>query len=205
MGKWDVFMGGGKGRDYVEKADGKYAYFMEAAPIEYIVERYCNLTQVGGLLDNKGYAIATKKGSPLRNPLSQAILKLQEDGILHQLKERWWKQKGGGQCIAKSSSSLAELGLKNLGGVFLVLLGGSIVALLMAFCEFLYKIRKESKDENIMGVLLEDFKFAMMCQTSSKPTRSKSKSEKSLNGSRSFNDSKTGSSPRLETQYSGYY
>jgi ionotropic kainate glutamate receptor 2 len=50
------------GRDAVEKADGKYAFFMESATIEYITERLCNLTQIGGLLDNKGYGIATKKG-----------------------------------------------------------------------------------------------------------------------------------------------
>lgn len=50
------------GRDEVEAADGKYAFFMESATIEYITERYCNLTQVGGLLDSKGYGIATQKG-----------------------------------------------------------------------------------------------------------------------------------------------
>lgn len=50
-----------QGRDMVEKANGKYAYFMESASIEYITERFCNLTQVGGLLDNKGYGVATKK------------------------------------------------------------------------------------------------------------------------------------------------
>ncbi|XP_054153108.1 glutamate receptor ionotropic, kainate 2-like [Oppia nitens] len=199
----DVFMGGLAGRERVEADEGKYAYFMEAAPIEYIVERQCNLTQVGGLLDNKGYAIATRKGSPLRNPLSQAILKLQEDGVLYQLKERWWKQKGGGQCIAKSSSSLTELGLKNLGGVFLVLVGGSIVAVLMALCEFVYKVKKEVKEENFAIELMDDIKFAMRCQISSKPTRSKSK--RSLTGSRSFTGSRSESTPKLNSQLSGYY
>ena len=56
-----VFKKSRDGREEVERAEGKYAYFMEAAPIEYIIERYCNLTQVGGLLDNKGYGIATRK------------------------------------------------------------------------------------------------------------------------------------------------
>ena len=32
---------------------GKYAYFMESASIEYTVERKCQVTQIGGLLDNK--------------------------------------------------------------------------------------------------------------------------------------------------------
>jgi glutamate receptor, ionotropic, invertebrate len=48
-----------EGIERVEK--GNYAFLMEAASIEYIVERRCNLTQIGGLLDSKGYGIAVKK------------------------------------------------------------------------------------------------------------------------------------------------
>ena len=39
-----------------------YAFFMEAASIEYHIERYCDLKQLGGLLDSKGYGIALPKG-----------------------------------------------------------------------------------------------------------------------------------------------
>ena len=39
-----------------------YAFFMEAAAIEYHIERNCDLKQLGGLLDNKGYGIALPKG-----------------------------------------------------------------------------------------------------------------------------------------------
>lgn len=47
------------GREKVENSN--YAYLMESTSIEYIIERHCNLTQVGGLLDDKGYGIAMKK------------------------------------------------------------------------------------------------------------------------------------------------
>lgn len=43
-----------------------YAFLMESASIEFLVERNCNLTQIGGLLDNKGYGIVTVKNSPFR-------------------------------------------------------------------------------------------------------------------------------------------
>lgn len=66
-----------------------YAFFMEAAAIEYAVERVCNFTQIGGLLDSKGYGIATRRGSPIRHALSRGILKLQEKGVLVTLYERW--------------------------------------------------------------------------------------------------------------------
>lgn len=38
-----------------------YAFFMESSSIEYIVERECDLAQIGGLLDQKGYGIAMRK------------------------------------------------------------------------------------------------------------------------------------------------
>ena len=80
-----------EGRERVSREN--YAFLMESASIEYIIERNCNLTQIGGLLDSKGYGIATRKDSPYRSLLSQAILQLQESGVLHTLKDRWWKQK----------------------------------------------------------------------------------------------------------------
>lgn len=41
---------------------GGYAYLMESTSIEYITQRSCDLMQVGGLLDSKGYGIATPMG-----------------------------------------------------------------------------------------------------------------------------------------------
>lgn len=49
--------------DGVSKAkQGNYAYLMESSTIEYIVQRHCEVTQVGNKLDQKGYGIAMKKG-----------------------------------------------------------------------------------------------------------------------------------------------
>lgn len=61
--KPSVYTGGNaEGVERVRKEDGMYAYFMEAAAIEYNVERKCDLRQLGGLLDSKGYGIALPKG-----------------------------------------------------------------------------------------------------------------------------------------------
>ena len=57
--------GNQEGLDRVIKEDGAYAFFMEGASIEYNVERNCELTQIGGLLDSKGYGIALPKGDKL--------------------------------------------------------------------------------------------------------------------------------------------
>lgn len=47
-----------EGVERVIKGKGNYAFLMESTSIEYVVERNCDLTQVGGLLDSKGYGIA---------------------------------------------------------------------------------------------------------------------------------------------------
>jgi ionotropic glutamate receptor len=73
---------------------GAYAFLMESTVLDYVVQRDCNLTQIGGLLDSKGYGIATPKGSPWRDHLSLAILELQEKGTIQMLYNKWWKNTG---------------------------------------------------------------------------------------------------------------
>ncbi|XP_052755260.1 glutamate receptor ionotropic, kainate 2 isoform X3 [Galleria mellonella] len=140
-----------EGEERVMRGKGSYAYLMESTTIEYVVERNCDLTQVGGMLDSKGYGIAMPPNSPYRTAISGAVLKLQEEGKLHILKTKWWKEKrGGGSCrdeTSKSSSTANELGLANVGGVFVVLMGGMGVACVIAVCEFVWKSRKVAVDE----------------------------------------------------------
>ncbi|XP_076630842.1 kainate-type ionotropic glutamate receptor subunit 1D isoform X3 [Colletes latitarsis] len=142
-----------EGVERVIKGKGSYAFLMESTSIEYVIERNCDLTQVGGLLDSKGYGIAMPPNSPYRTAISGAILKLQEEGKLHLLKTRWWKEKrGGGSCrdeTLKSSSTANELGLANVGGVFVVLMGGMGIACVIAVCEFVWKSRKVAIEERI--------------------------------------------------------
>ena len=47
-----------EGIDRVSKDNGNYAFLMESSSVEFIIERKCELTMVGGLLDTKGYGIA---------------------------------------------------------------------------------------------------------------------------------------------------
>lgn len=50
---------------------------------------------------------------------------------------------------SKSSSTANELGLANVGGVFVVLMGGMGVACVIAVCEFVWKSRKVAVDERV--------------------------------------------------------
>ncbi len=75
-----------KGPDGVARAKkGGYAYMMESPTVDFNVEndKKCELMQIGGLLDSKGYGLGMKKGSPLTEPLSLAILDMKETDEYH--------------------------------------------------------------------------------------------------------------------------
>lgn len=93
------------------------------------------------------------EGSPYRTPLSSAILKLQESGTLHVLKDRWWRQRhGGGMCSkdeTNTAGSASALSLANVGGVFVVLGAGLGTACIVAIVEFIWKSRKIDSEERV--------------------------------------------------------
>ncbi|XP_065566794.1 glutamate receptor ionotropic, kainate 2-like [Artemia franciscana] len=166
-----------EGVERVQNSNGLYAFLMESSSIEFQIERKCDLTQIGGQLDFKGYGIALKPGSPYRSIMNEAILKLQETNRLLILKNRWWKEKrGGGRCKdeASGSGAASELALANVGGVFLVLVCGMSVGAIVAVLESLFKIwRNCSNDKTIdfKQELKEEMKFVLKCAGNTKPVR----------------------------------
>uniref|UniRef100_A0A8C2PQR4 Glutamate receptor n=1 Tax=Cyprinus carpio TaxID=7962 RepID=A0A8C2PQR4_CYPCA len=131
----------------VRKSKGKYAYLLESTMNEYIEQRKpCDTMKVGGNLDSKGYGIATPKGSSLRNAVNLAVLKLNEQGLLDKLKNKWWYDKGEcGSGGGDSKEKTSALSLSNVAGVFYILVGGLGLAMLVALVEFCYKSRAEAK------------------------------------------------------------
>uniref|UniRef100_A0A8C6V100 Glutamate receptor n=1 Tax=Neogobius melanostomus TaxID=47308 RepID=A0A8C6V100_9GOBI len=123
-----------------------YALIMESTTIDYITQRNCNLTQVGGLFDSKGYGIGTPLGSPYRDKISIAILNILEDGRLHMLKEKWWS---GSSCLDEERRETGPMGIQNLGGIFIVLASGLVLSVFVAIAEFIYKLRKTAEREQV--------------------------------------------------------
>lgn len=80
---------------------------------------------------------------------------MQEEGKLHQLKEKWWIEKNpsAGDCDADSGegSDTPELGMDNVGGVFLVLGAGLIVAIIVGIIDFMWNIRQIAIDETVIS------------------------------------------------------
>ncbi|XP_043850555.1 glutamate receptor ionotropic, kainate 3 isoform X8 [Dromiciops gliroides] len=130
-----------------------YALLMESTAIEYITQRNCNLTQIGGLIDSKGYGIGTPMGSPYRDKITIAILQLQEEDKLHIMKEKWWRGNG---CPEEENKEASALGIQKIGGIFIVLAAGLVLSVLVAVGEFIYKLRKTAEREQgiTAGLLL---------------------------------------------------
>uniref|UniRef100_A0A663M6F8 Glutamate ionotropic receptor AMPA type subunit 3 n=1 Tax=Athene cunicularia TaxID=194338 RepID=A0A663M6F8_ATHCN len=131
----------------VRKSKGKFAFLLESTMNEYIEQRKpCDTMKVGGNLDSKGYGVATPKGSALRNAVNLAVLKLNEQGLLDKLKNKWWYDKGEcGSGGGDSKDKTSALSLSNVAGVFYILVGGLGLAMMVALIEFCYKSRAESK------------------------------------------------------------
>ncbi|XP_034937984.1 glutamate receptor ionotropic, kainate 2 [Chelonus insularis] len=171
--------------------EGNYAFLMESTMLDYAVQRDCNLTQIGGLLDSKGYGIATPKGSPWRDKISLAILELQEKGVIQILYDKWWKNTGD-VCNRdeKSKENKANaLGVENIGGVFVVLLCGLALAILVAILEFCWNSKKNSQpDRSLCAEMASELRFALCCGSQQRPI-AKNRKQGSLD-------------PTLRTQYS---
>uniref|UniRef100_A0A674HPT3 Glutamate receptor n=1 Tax=Taeniopygia guttata TaxID=59729 RepID=A0A674HPT3_TAEGU len=119
--------------------NSKYAFLLESTMNEYHRRHNCNLTQIGGLLDTKGYGIGMPLGSPFRDEITLAILQLQENNRLEILKRKWWE---GGHCPKEEDHRAKGLGMENIGGIFVVLVCGLVVAILVAVMEFVWSTRR---------------------------------------------------------------
>ncbi|XP_051521210.1 glutamate receptor ionotropic, kainate 4-like isoform X2 [Myxocyprinus asiaticus] len=144
--------------------NSNYAYLLESTMNEYYRQRNCNLTQIGGLLDTKGYGIGMPLGSVYRDEFDMAILKLQEENRLEILKRIWWD---GGKCPKEENQRAKGLGMENIGGIFVVLVCGLLVAIFMAVLEFVWMLHHTPGTElSVCEEMLRELQGIMLCQDS---------------------------------------
>ncbi|NXX54191.1 GRIK4 protein, partial [Scopus umbretta] len=149
--------------------NSNYAFLLESTMNEYYRQRNCNLTQVGGLLDTKGYGIGMPVGSAFRDEFDLAILQLQENNRLEILKRKWWE---GGKCPKEEDHRAKGLGMENIGGIFVVLICGLIVAIFMAMLEFLWSLRHSEQSEvSVCQEMVTELRNIILCKDSFHPRR----------------------------------
>ncbi|XP_038214236.1 glutamate receptor ionotropic, kainate 2-like [Zerene cesonia] len=152
----------------------QYAFFAESTTIEYTIERNCEVTMVGELLDNKGYGIAMKKNSQYRHSMNLALLNLQESGVLREMKHRWWKEKhGGGACQPNADPSNDELTMRNFLGLFLVLVVGCALGIVVSCCDLAWTAWRRPRDPaaSFAASYWAELRFVFRFDQSEKPVR----------------------------------
>ncbi|KAK7907724.1 hypothetical protein WMY93_016336 [Mugilogobius chulae] len=140
-----------------------YAFLTESTTIEFVTQRNCNLTQIGGLIDSKAYGVGTPMGSPYRDKITIAILQLQEEGKLHMMKEKWWRGNG---CPEEESKEASALGVQNIGGIFIVLAAGLVLSVFVAVGEVLYKSKQNAHMEkrSFCSAMMDELRVSLKCQ-----------------------------------------
>ncbi|XP_022250306.1 glutamate receptor 4-like [Limulus polyphemus] len=146
----------------VRESKGKYAYLLESTTNDYINEREpCDTMKVGRNLDAKGFGVATPLGSNLRDRLNLAVLSLKENGDLARLKNKGCTTDSGKWKVSRviyiyiyistgctsdsgKDSSQNELTLSNVAGCFFILIGGLVIAMLVALLDFCFKAKAEA-------------------------------------------------------------
>uniref|UniRef100_A0A1A8RRP3 Glutamate receptor, ionotropic, kainate 4 n=1 Tax=Nothobranchius rachovii TaxID=451742 RepID=A0A1A8RRP3_9TELE len=103
-------------------------------------------------------------GSVYRDEFDLAILKLQEDNRLEILKRKWWD---GGKCPKEEDHRAKGLGMENIGGIFVVLVCGLLVAIFMAVLEFVWMLKQTPGNEQSMcEEMLRELHGIVLCHDS---------------------------------------
>ncbi|RWS04277.1 glutamate receptor-like protein [Dinothrombium tinctorium] len=99
------------------RSDPNFVFVMEqVANDDYQQQLPCDLINIGETVIERGYGLATPIGSHLGLLLNQVLLDLQEEGVLRELRKKWWTKKilcDVSECVFLYKSKF-PLGIKNL-------------------------------------------------------------------------------------------
>jgi len=97
----------------VRQSDGRYAFITEGTTADYWVLRQpCDLVKVDGKMDTRHYALAVRHNYQLKAKLNEALTQMKKDGVLKQLKRKWWDERSecsGATNVISSWSLLSAL------------------------------------------------------------------------------------------------
>ncbi|TRY94791.1 hypothetical protein DNTS_035659 [Danionella cerebrum] len=110
------------------------------------------------------------RGSPFRDEITLGILQLQENNRLEILKRRWWE---GGKCPKEEDHRAKGLGMDNIGGIFVVLICGLIIAVFVAIMEFVWSTRRsaETDEVSVCQEMMNEFRNVISCKKNSRMRR----------------------------------
>ena len=95
----------------------KWIWKGDATDIRYQVLVNCDLQMVGEEFSRKPYAVAVHEGSPLRDLLNDAILRLLNQRRLETLKERWWTENPEKKDCGDMNDQSDGISIQNIGSL----------------------------------------------------------------------------------------
>merc|ERR1711915_565044 len=81
---------------------------------------------------------------------------------MYDLKKKWWVVDGDDACKDEGGGG-DQMSVAALAGLFMMLIGGMVIASMIAVCEFTWRRRKLAVDEDasVTAEMWEEFKFAI--------------------------------------------
>ncbi|XP_031550471.1 glutamate receptor 1-like isoform X2 [Actinia tenebrosa] len=132
-----------------------YAFIWDSAVLDYTVQSEpCNtLTIIGRPFGSINYGFALPLKSHYTHNFSVAMLELQQDGFLERMTEKWFRSRSvcGAETEAADAAATeggTQLGIHDLAGVFVTILGGVICGILILIIEWIVACYRDtlSKD-----------------------------------------------------------
>lgn len=115
-----------------------FAFIADSTQVKYATMTNCDLVSVGSEFSRKPLALAVQQNSPLKDQLSSAILKLLNQRRLEGLKETWWNKNPARVTCDDSERQSDGISIRNIGGVFIVIFIGVVMACITLAIEYCY-------------------------------------------------------------------
>ena len=119
----------------------------DAVQVKFAISTHCDLYSIGNEFSRKPIALAIQQNTTLKDALSSAILKLLNERKLETLKENWWLHyKTTCEDIKKSSDGIS---IHNIGGVFIVIFAGVLLAIITLIFEYVFLRAKRNSIRHV--------------------------------------------------------
>lgn len=113
-----------------------FLFLADAVQVKFAISTHCDLYSIGNEFSRKPIALVIQQNTTLKDSLSSAILKLLNERRLETLKENWWSHyKKICEDTKKSSDGIS---IHNIGGVFIVIFAGVILACITLVFEYIF-------------------------------------------------------------------
>ncbi|XP_057341195.1 ionotropic receptor 25a [Microplitis mediator] len=127
-----------------------FAFIGDATEIRYLEMTTCDLIMIGDEFSRKPYAMAVQQGSPLKDQLNNAILKLLNQRKLETFKSKWWSRNPYRVDCTKKDSQSDGISIQNIGGAFIVIFVGILLACCtLAFEYWYYRYRPRAQAKKL--------------------------------------------------------